>query len=87
MLPNGAISLGQDVFSKPEAMERLSYIGHANRNRTLLFDADDSMAFQDVVQTLSIVRTELQQWNILLITPANRKACEQWIRVHSGPAA
>lgn len=87
ILPNGMVSLGEDVFLKPEAMQRLFYIGAANPKRTLLFDADDSAAFEDVVQTLSAVRAELPQWNILLVTPATRNACEQWIHVHSGPAA
>jgi|SRR5579864_423035 len=87
VLPNGEVALGVDLMSKPEAMDRLPGIRAATYERTLLFYADASLAFGDVVGVLSDVRAQLPRWNILIVSPPTYEPCKQWIDAHSGPAA
>jgi hypothetical protein len=74
-------------MSKRKAMVRLPGIRAATYKRALLFYADPSLAFGDVAEVLSEVRTQLPRWDILVITPATDRPCQEWLDAHSGPAA
>ena len=87
LFPNGEAALGADIMSEREAMARLPGIRAATYKRTLLFWADPSLALEDVAEATSDVRAQLPRWDILLVTPASSKPCEEWLDAHSGPAA
>lgn len=87
LFPNGEAALGADIMSEREAMTKLPGIWAATYKRTLLFYADPSLAFEDVARAMSDVRAQLPRWDILLVTPASSKPCEDWLDAHSGPAA
>jgi len=75
--------LGTMQLSRGEAIRLLTQIRATRVDRTLLFDADDSLTVQDAVSALSEASVALPDWSIFVVTAQTRGVCRQLIRSRS----
>jgi hypothetical protein len=87
LLSSHEVLVGDELHSREDAMRLLMRIRATRAGKTLFFDADDSLSFQEGVETLGAVHALLPDWRILVVTPRTRAVCEQFVRSRSGPAA
>lgn len=87
LLSGERVLLGAMQLSRDEAIHLLTEIRATRVDRTLLFDADDALTFQDAVSVLSDASAALPDWSIFVVTPQTRTVCGQLIRSRSVGAA